>query len=146
MKKFLLILVVCSVTLLVNAQVRKVPVAVTEAFKEQFPKAQQVEWKDKVTGFEASFTLEGARMYARFNMDGEWEKTETVFKFEELNESVKKGFRMSKYNDWEITDVRKIESAEHGLLYSIEVKKNSIQKKKLLFNETGVLQKDNISI
>ncbi len=146
MKQFVLLTALIFSITFCEAQIRKVPATVTEAFKEHFPGASNVSWKDKITGFEASFNLEGSRMYAKFNNDAEWEKTETVFKYEELNDDVKNGFRKSKYNDWEIKDVRKVESKEHGILYKIEVKKNAVQKKNLLFNETGVMQKDNITI
>ncbi len=38
-----------------HAQLRKVPADVTEAFKAKFPDAKNVEWKDKLTAFLASY-------------------------------------------------------------------------------------------
>src|ERR1043165_1503798 len=90
---------------IVNAQIGKIPAEVTDAFKERYPHAEKVSWKDNLTNFEAQFTLNGYQMSADFNSKGEWIDSERKIKFEELPTAVQDGFSKSKYTDWEKTDI-----------------------------------------
>src|SRR2546423_12641151 len=138
MKKTILLLL-----LLINlgavksfAQIRKVPAEVTNAFKAKFPDAQNVAWKDKVTFFEASFTLNNAEMTADFSGKGEWQETDKKINFDALPNAVKDGFKKSKYADWTPGTVTQIEKNDKGIQYKIYAEKSSVvQKKFLYFNE-----------
>ena len=127
-------------------QVRKIPSEVTEAFKSKYPSATNVEWRDKLSNFSAVFE-EGDQQYeARFNSKGEWQLTENEIDENDLPDEVREGFEKSKYADWEIAKVHKIELADGSLQYRIESVKSDVRKKNLYFNSEGRLIKDRITI
>ena len=125
------------------AQIRKVPAEVTDAFKAKYPDAQNVEWKDKVTFFEASFKFNNADMTADFSTKGEWQETGKKMDFDALPDAVKDGFKKSKYSDWTPGSVTKIERKDRDVQYKVYAEKSSlVQKKFLYFNEEGQLERD----
>jgi len=129
-----------------EAQIRKIPAAVTEAFKARYPHAEKVVWKDEITSFEAQFTLNGFAMTADFNSKGEWQNSEKKIKFTDLPAAVNDGFKKSKYADWETTNIVEIDKNSESLQYRIEVKKSAVQKKYLFFDTNGRLIRDAITI
>ena len=129
-----------------QAQIRKIPSEVTDAFAERYPHAQKVSWKDNITNFEAKFILNGYEMSADFNSKGEWQNSEKQIKFEELPSSVQDGFSKSKYSDWEKLSVAEIEKNGEQIQYRVYVKKSAIEKKYLFFDANGKLLRDAIKI
>lgn len=149
LKKILPILTVILVLFAVqslHAQLRKVPGAVTDALKEKYPAAEKVEWKDKITVFQANFEMDGTSYAARFNSKGEWQSTEKTISETDLPASVKDGFEKSKYSDWEIKSVSLISLPEDKTQYHLFVAKSDLQKKNLLFNPEGKLLRDSITL
>ncbi|HEY6978271.1 MAG TPA: PepSY-like domain-containing protein [Chitinophagaceae bacterium] len=139
----LLLLMVSFGTVKSFAQIRKVPAEVTDAFKAKYPDAQNVEWKDKITFFEASFELNNADMTADFSSKGEWQETEKKMDFDALPDAVKEGFKKSKYSDWTPGSVTKIERKDKDIQYKVYAEKSSlVQKKFLYFNGQGQLERD----
>jgi Putative beta-lactamase-inhibitor-like, PepSY-like len=128
------------------AQVRKIPSEVTEAFKDKYPNATNVEWRDKLSNFSAEFESESVHYQARFTSKGEWQLTENEIDESDLPEIVKEGFDKSKYADWEIGMIHKIELADGSVQYRIEAGKGDVRKKNLYFNSEGRLIKDRITI
>ena len=126
----------------VNAQFRKIPAVVTDAFKTKFATASGVEWKDKLTSFEADFKSGEKDVRAFFSSKGEWIKTETKHTYNSLPLEVKDGFKKSKYAELKVADVTEVEDKDKGLLYKMIVKKNDYQKKVLVFTKTGQLTSD----
>jgi len=57
-------------TATVNAQIRKIPATVTDSFKEKYPGATGVEWRDKLSVFTAVFKNDGLNYEARYNSKG----------------------------------------------------------------------------
>src|ERR1700716_2904689 len=96
MKKILLMFLL-ALSLGSFAQMRKIPAAVTEAFKEKYPHADQVEWRDKLTSFAATFLDDGIKYEARFNKKGTWQQTESPTNDSALPPAVKSGLEKSKY-------------------------------------------------
>ena len=132
---FSLFILVSMVTTTVStsfAQVRKIPSEVTEAFKEKYPNATNVEWRDKLSNFSAIFESDNVQYEARFNSKGEWQLTENEIEESDLPEVVKEGFDKSKYADWEIGAIHKIELADGSFQYRIESIKNDVRKKKFI--------------
>jgi hypothetical protein len=145
MKKTILLLLLAANFWAVKsfAQIRKVPAEVTNAFKAKYPDAQNVEWKDKVTFFQASFNLNNAEVNADFSPKGEWQQTEKKMDFDALPGAVKDGFKKSKYADWTPGSVTQIEKHEGDTQYKVYAEKSSIvQKKFLYFNTEGQLVRD----
>ncbi len=130
----------------ITAQLRKVPAEVTDAFKEKFPNATKVEWKDKLSAFQASYEEEGVHYTAKFTSKGEWLQTEKDIEETALPAAVKDGFDKSKFTEWELKSVSRIDNKDNTVQYRIFVKKSNVEKKYLYFNEDGRLVKENITI
>lgn len=130
-----------------DAQVRKIPAEVTEAFRQKYPTALNVEWHDHITNFTATFDQDKVHYEARFNTKGMWQNTENKIADSTLPASIKDGFQKSKYvEDWKIKNAYKIALREDKVQYRLEIQKNDIQKKQLYFDSTGRLLRDNISL
>ncbi|RXK83092.1 PepSY-like domain-containing protein [Filimonas effusa] len=144
MKKIIaamLILTVCAGS--VMGQIRKMPSEVTNAFKEMFPKAENVSWKDNLTSWHAEFTNGGVETHAWFTSKGEWKETNKMMAFEALPEAVKDGLEKSKYHEWTPGEVAEVTKKDKSLQYRIYVEKSSlVQKKYLYFNAKGQLQRE----
>jgi hypothetical protein len=147
-KNFLLfLLMICFVAGSLQAQFRKVPSAVTDSLKAKFPNAQKVEWKDKVTYFQAAFVSDGFEMTADFSSKGIWQETDKKISFDQLPSTVKDGFKKSKYNDWTPGSVTQIDKNDKSVRYRLYVEKSSlVQKKFLYFNGEGQLTKEEQSL
>lgn len=128
------------------AQVRKIPSEVTEAFRLKYPEASNVEWRDKLSSFSAIFEVDNIEYEARFNSKGEWQFTENVIEESDLPEAIRDSYDKSKYADWEIGKIHRIEQPDGAILYRIETIKNDVRKKNLVFNSEGRLLKDRITI
>ena len=129
-----------------TAQLRKVPAAVTETFKEKYPDTKNVEWKDKLSVFQASYDVDDVRYTSKFNSKGEWLQTEKEIDEATLPAEVKEGFGKSKFTDWELKTVTRIENKDNQFQYRLLVKKSGVEKKYLYFNGEGKLVKDTITI
>lgn len=127
----------------VNAQFRKIPAVVTDAFKAKYANASGVEWKDKLSSFEADFTSNNKEMKAFFSSKGEWLKTETKHTYNSLPADVKDGFKKSKYADLSVVDVRQIDDKDKGVQYKVVVRKNECTKRNLVFSKSGQMMSDN---
>lgn len=129
-----------------TAQLRKIPAEVTNAFAEKYDDAKNVEWKDVVKAFAATFEADGAKQVAKFNKKGGWISTEREIEEADLPEDVKDGLSKSKYADWEVRAYYHVSIPEDKVQYRIHVAKSDIQQKNLLFDNTGKLLKDNLTL
>ncbi len=134
-----------------KAQLRKVPSDVTNAFKVKYPNATDVEWKDKLTGFDAQFKDNDRNMTVTFNNKGEWQKIEKALTFDETPAAVKDGLSKSKYanrDEWKPGDVvTLITKNDSSTQYRVYVDKvGGIQKKYLFFNPSGRLEKETLTL
>lgn len=111
-----------------DAQIRKIPAEVTDAFKGKYPSASAVEWKDKLTVFQANFQMDGEKYETRFNNAGEWQETEKNMEQDKLPGAVKDGFSKSKFTDWELKQVSHVQKKDGSDQYRILVKKTDIEK------------------
>ncbi len=152
MKRLFLLMTFCAALLIsANAQFRKIPSAATSALKAKFPNAQKVEWKDKVTYFEANFEDNGVPTTADFSNKGTWQQTESGLSWDAIPSAVKDGFKKSKYGDsteWKLGDtITKIEDSDGGIQYRAYVDKvGGVEKKYLYFNTSGQLQKEALTL
>lgn len=140
----LFIAIVSSYT--ATAQIRKIPAEVTNAFSEKYADAKNVEWKDKLSNFAAAFEWKGDKYEARFNKKGEWINTEKEMDVNDLPDNVKDGLTKSKYADWEVKNIYRIDLPGDKIQYHLLVVKTTVQKKNLLFNDAGKLLKDNYTL
>jgi hypothetical protein len=128
------------------AQFRKIPAAVTDAFKQKYPNAQSVSWDDKVSAFQAGFILDGDSYTARYTSKGEWMGSQKKITQEKLPAAVKDGFSKSKYADWEVKVVISHYLPGDKEEYGIGVYQKGLNKKSLLFSAQGQLLKDNYTL
>lgn len=145
-KKWVLSLVLMLEMLSVGAQFRKIPGDVTDSFKVKYESASGVAWKDRLSSFQADFTLGDKEMKALFTSKGEWIKSETKYDYNSLPGEVKDGFKKSKYADLDILNVTEIEDKDSQTQYRIVVKKNDFNKRSLIFSKNGQLTSDNASL
>jgi hypothetical protein len=136
-------------TIIVSAQLGKIPVAVTAAFAKQYTTAQQVSYKDNLSDYSVHFLLDSNKIIAHYNSKGIWKGSEKEVAFEQLSTEVKDGFTKSKFADWKVSGATMLylsEKAGGGEQYRIKVAKGDLQKKYLYFNRTGRLVRDVITI
>jgi hypothetical protein len=147
MKRLFFVLVACFTIQLAIAQIRKIPMEVTNAFAAKYPDAKNVEWKDKLSNFTASFTSkDSTRFEASFNGKGEWQLTEETIDSSALPAEVKIGFSKSRYADREVTEIVKIIKKEGEIQYRVLAKKSGVEKKYLYFNKDGRLVKETMTL
>lgn len=147
MKKLLVLLVVVmALQFTVNAQIRQIPSEVTESFSAKYPTAKKVAWKDNLTNFEASYTLDNYPYTSKFSNKGEWQETDKKLTFDSLNEAIKDGFHKSKYTSWEIRGATEIQQNGKETEYRILIKKSSLQKMYLFYNKQGQLQREQTTL
>ncbi|MBA4167606.1 MAG: PepSY-like domain-containing protein [Chitinophagaceae bacterium] len=128
------------------AQFRKIPSEVTDAFSQKYPGAKEVEWKDKLSAFSAGFNLDDKHYLASFSNKGEWQNTEQDVEESELPAVIKDSYSKTKYADWQINKVTKIELTGNVVQYRIEIGSGDIKKRNLYFNTEGRLLKDKLTI
>ncbi len=152
MKKVVFALLISlSIAGALQAQIRKVPAEVTNAFKAKFPNATDVEWKDRVAFFEVQFKQDGSNMTVDYNSKGEWKKTEKAIAFSDAPTAIKDGLSKSKYgsaNDWKPGDVVTIVTKDDkSTQYRVYVDKvDGVQKKYLFFAPSGKLEKEALTL
>lgn len=141
------LLLVLAMNSAADAQIRKIPAEVTDAFKEKYPEATNVEWKDKLTNFVAVFKQDGVQYEARFNKKGHWKDTENAIDTDELPGEVNEGYGKSKYaEEWKIEAAYKIVLPDDKVQYRVLARKSDLQKKNILFSSNGRLLKDNMTL
>lgn len=112
------------------------PKAVSDAFMKKFPTATKVSWGvEGPKEWEAEFTLNGEKISANFNQDGTWLETEQEIKVASLPAVVLSNVKM-KYAAWKIVEADKTESAKHGTIYEVDLKKG-LKSKSLAFKADG---------
>lgn len=143
MKKIFLIFFHCALLCSASfAQIRKIPANVTDRFAQQYPMATSIEWRDKLTGYTAAFSLNDSSYTAFYNNDGDWTSTEKVIDEEELPETVQESFSKSKYAEWERGPVYQLLFPGGQVQYRLQAIKNEIRKRNLYFDPSGKMLRD----
>src|SRR6266498_4711427 len=125
------------------AQLRKTPLAVTNAFEKQYSGASKVQYEDNLINVQVHFISDSGKMVAKYNSDGEWKETEREFDYDSLNADVKSGFEKSKYSvEWKVKETSIIYLPHNEIQYRVKVQKNDLQKKYLFFDKSGRLLRD----
>ena len=139
MKKILMIL---SIALICSCTFAKTPPkAVSDAFMKKFPTATKVSWGiEGPKEWEAEFTLDGDKVSANFSQDGTWLETEQEIKASSLPAAVLSNVKM-KYATWKIAEADKTETAKHGTIYEVDLKKG-MKRKSLAFKADGTSIKE----
>ena len=145
MNKILSIVLLCGILATgsaANAQFRSIPGVVTDSFKVKYPGATGVKWADKVTNFQATFTLSGEVFTAKYSSKGEWQSSTKKISEDKLPASVKDGLSKSKYADWKISTVTERFLPADKVEYILGVGNGDLNKKNLTFSSEGQLLSD----
>ncbi|HEX2535705.1 MAG TPA: PepSY-like domain-containing protein [Chitinophagaceae bacterium] len=146
-KKLLLPLLALLFTISAAAQkLRDIPQEVKDAFANQYPNADSVEYKDNLVNIYIHFQMNGEKMVASYTNQGRWKETEKEFNYEELPAEVKDGLAKSKYADWKIRETRMVYRAGEPETFRLKVEKNELARKHLYFNKSGRLLEDPITL
>ena len=142
LKKYFFTVAILVASFAGKAQLRKIPAAVTDSFSLKFSNATAVEWKDKLSSFQAAFKDGKKEVKASFLGKGVWLRTETRLLFDDLPAEVKEGFKKSKYADTPVKDVAELEEKNKPTQYRITVMKGPLNKTSIVFSKTGQLVSD----
>ena len=144
MKKLIVLLVICvfGYRVDIQAQLRKLPAAVTEAFAKKFPNAHHVTWRDKISVFAATFEQDEQSIMAKFNGDGSWVVTEQKLALVNIPPAVKDGLDKSMYANWTLKEAVWVQEPEQENYYRLTVKESTFNKKYLRFDGNGRLIKE----
>lgn len=127
-------------------QVTKVSPTAKTNFSRQYPKAENIEWSNDVVEVSVQFEMNGENMIAIYNNNGIWKSTMKNLDFEKLPESVKDGFKKSKFADRKIPETKIIYYPGDVIQYRIKVEKNDVEKKYIYFSEEGKLMRESITL
>ena len=130
---------ICLGTIVVRAQSKPTPPAVSDVFTKMFPAAQNIEWRDKISNFTAYFTNNNRKCEAKFEKNGSWLSTEEALQWDSLPGPVQDSFRLSKYADWKRISAYSLTSAEATTQYHLVVAKNEVGRRILFFSPEGKL-------
>ena len=118
--KRLLLLTSIGFSLGLQAQMKD-PEAVSKAFEQRFANAKHVKWgKENAKEYEADFTLNGKKMSANFDLQGNWKETETEIAITELPAAVSKSIREN-YHGATIRGASKIEKPDGKMIYEADL-------------------------
>ena len=145
-KKFIFSLVLLVAFASADAQFRKIPAVVTDAFDAKYPAAKHVNWKDQITAFVAEFKADGDEVKSYFNSKGEWLKSTRKTALAKLGPDVKDGLDKSKYATWTVAEVIEQQEVDKELQYRVTVRKGDAGKRYLYFNNKGQLQRDMVTL
>lgn len=112
----------------------QVPSVVLNNFKKEFPKASDVEWEQKGSGYEVDFEIGFTDHGAWFDATGKLVKHTEKLKARDLPQSIQNSVKQN-YAGFRTKDVKKI-IAEGETTYELEVEKGKTEWI-LLFNPSG---------
>jgi hypothetical protein len=121
------------------AQIRSIPIQVEDAFKQKYPGATEVVFKDNLVNVHVDFELNGEKLTAYYNNKGMWKETEKEWSFEQLPQEVKVGFEKSKYAEWKVTETKVLYRPDGKERYRVKAEKGELQKRNLMFSVEGRL-------
>lgn len=145
-KKYVFIALLLLAAFTGFSQIRKVPDAVKQSFAKQYPEAQDVKYSDDLVNVNVVFTLAGEKMNAEYTNKGIWKHTEKTWSYDKLPDSVKDGFRKSRFADREVTEVVILYLPADVIQYRLLAKQNALEKKYLFFNPEGRLLRESITL
>jgi len=135
-----------TITFTSFSQLREIPQAVRETFANQYPKAENTDFKDFLAKVEVNFEMNGEQLVATYTNKGDWRGTEKDYRFDELEEQIKDGFQKSKFAEWDITETKVLYLPGGSEQYRIRVRKSDVQKKYLYFNTKGRLLREAVTL
>ena len=103
----------------------KAPDAAKSSFQKMFPKAEKVKWDKEDNEYEASFTLNGTKMSAVFDVAGNWKETEETIAQKDVPAKALAYFT-EHYKNSKIQECAKTIKSDKQVVYEIEIKGKDI--------------------
>lgn len=116
----------------------KVPEALSQALKAQYPSATHIEWEQKGNFYVADCRVDGKEKDVWYNAKAEWQLTETDLQWNDVPGTVQTSFENSEYADWQRDDVDLLEYPVEPMVYVIEVEKGN-KELQLFYSQEGNL-------
>lgn len=136
LKAILILVLFSGIIGVAKAQVVNIPAAAKEHFLKTYSSAQSADWSNNVSNYTVRFKNGGADMRAHYRLDGTWNFTETLLTTSDIPKSVKSSYDKSRFSDWEIVSVAKVDNDNKQHLYRIEAKKG-IAKEFVFYDKKG---------
>ena len=122
------------------------PSNITEALKQVYPAAQNVEWEMKGAYYVADCWVSNDELEVWFDTNANWVMTENELKsIDQLVPAVYTAFMDSKYNAWVVTDVYVLTFPQNPMESVIQVKQGSQRYALYFLQEGGLLHEKDIS-
>lgn len=109
-----------------------------KSLAQKFPSAKNINWQAEDTYYNATFTDYDLKTSAWFEPSGTWVMTETDITLQQLPDAIKIAFNGSKYAQWKVDDVEKLERAGLETVYVLELEQNGVDCD-LYYNAEGIL-------
>jgi hypothetical protein len=136
LKAILMVVLFSGFVGMANAQVVNIPAAAKEHFRKTYSAAQAADWSNNVSNYTVRFKNGGSDMRAHYRLDGTWKFTETLLTTADIPKAVKSSYDKSRFSDWAIVSVAKVDNDNKEQLYRIEAKKG-IAKEFVFYDKKG---------
>jgi len=123
-KYIILLFMLCSWlhTIAQKVNYSGVPQAVIDGIRNKYPGGILNKIKRKKEGFVATIYLHDKKSEATFAANGDWQETITDEEWKGLTDSARKAFRKSSYWQWQIEEIKLIETPKSENIYRFMVK------------------------
>lgn len=118
---------------------------VLETFNKMFPKTTFDEWKFENNNYTITFFKDNKWYDVTFSEKGKWIETYIMIDYEDLPEKLRVNFEASKYNEYELYQIMKLDKPDDVKykLFAVSYKNEEVE---LYYNEQGELLPNNIEI
>jgi hypothetical protein len=139
MKKLLFLILAAG--LITAPAFAKIPAKITGAFQSRYSGATNVEWRNNMINYKASFNLGEYRLQAKFDHKGKWLGSEKMLQKDRLPVTVRNNFGKTKYGSWKIKSSYEEYLPNEQPRYHLTAAKGDIKRKVLVFDYHGQLIK-----
>jgi len=99
---------------------QQTPINILALFRAKYPDQAVKTIKFKHDVYTISFIKDEKKCSAFFDAKGNWQKTETEYRWKDMPTEIKVSFVRSEYGNWLVEDSKKVESS-YEVVYSVEV-------------------------
>lgn len=123
MKKLSLGIILALFGITVACAQQKVPAEVQKSFNQKFPESKSVKWEmENASEWEAEFKMNGKEKSAGFDLQGNWQQTETEIKVAELPDAITNAIR-TQFAGYKVEEPEMLEMANGEVAYEVELEK-----------------------
>jgi Putative beta-lactamase-inhibitor-like, PepSY-like len=132
LKLFMITLAMLTVVLSIKTtaqtnDTKAIPQVVTASFKTKYPGVEIKRWKTENNKYVAKATIDNHKCFASFDANGNWLNTTSRIAWPwKLPKTVKEAFGRTKYNNWHIYTVMKVEKPS-GESYALMIDNGNLQ-------------------